>query len=176
MIKTRMALGFAALLVAVLALAVPAVPAGAQEYPGGGSITVVPVNPSPGQTITVTATGFEPGSPVTFTLFSAPIDLGTVNADASGVASASYALPSNFPLGAHTVQAAGTAPDGSPLTLSTTINVVPAGSTGTSPGRSGSLPRTGSDSTNLLRGAALLIAAGGAVVLVTRKRSARANA
>lgn len=65
----------------------------------------------PGQRINVDGT-FEPNSPVTVTLHSAPRVLGTVIADSEGIASGDVGIPLDAPLGAHRIHVSGFAADG----------------------------------------------------------------
>lgn len=176
---------------AVLALVAFAPAASAQTYTGQATVTVSDLVASPGEPITVVASGYAAGATVTFTLNSDPIHLGTATADAQGTARLTFTIPTGVPAGDHTLVASGLDASGNVLTLSTRLTVMAAGGnsggtggtggTGSGSGSgsgssSGSLPRTGSDNTNLVRAGALLIAAGGAAVLVTRKRSTRAKA
>lgn len=61
---------------------------------------------SVGETVTVTGDGFAPNDAVTMTLHSTPIPLGTATADAHGILSATFTVPS-ADLGSHTVVVAG---------------------------------------------------------------------
>jgi LPXTG-motif cell wall-anchored protein len=175
--RTTRALLAALVGVATLVLLAPA--AGAQDYPGGASITLNTPTVGQGGSVTATATGFQPGSDVTFTLASDPITLGTVKANDSGVASITFTVPSNFATGAHTVTATGIAPDGSPLSVSTTLMVTAAGTTPApvtpAPG-TGQLPRTGSDNTLLIQSGVILLAVGGMLAVAARKRSRKVHA
>ena len=139
-------------------------------------------------TVTCTATNFQSGSTVTFTIASTPTLLGTAVADASGTATLSTALPRGIDAGSHTVTASGVAADGTFVSTNTQGIVTPeaaAAANGTSAPATtagsgttsgGSLPRTGSDSVGLVKIAVLLVAFGGAVVLVTRKRRGQLTA
>ncbi len=168
--------GLAAALVVVLSIGLFAGTASAQgEYTGGGTLALDKTTATVGESVGATATGFESGASVAFVFNSDPVDIGTVTADADGVASTTFTVPS-VELGTHTVTATGiSATTGEVVTLSSQIEIVAIGTdgtgTGTGTGSDGSLPRTGSNSTDLLRVGALLVAAGGAVVLITRKRA-----
>jgi LPXTG-motif cell wall-anchored protein len=169
-------------LIAATALAVVAfaAPAGAQQYPPAVNfLTISDTTPSPGQTITITAQTFAAGSSVTVTLFSDPVVLGSSTADASGRIALQATIPTNTPLGSHTIVVDGTAPDGTPLSLSAAIQVVPAqGAGGTGGGgTSGNLPRTGDDSSIPLAKLGLVLAAlGGVVTAIAAKRRKAAAA
>jgi LPXTG-motif cell wall-anchored protein len=178
----------------ILALAVPA--HGQQYPPERLFITVSDSTPTPGQTITVTAATFASGSTVSFTFFSEPEDLGSDEADDNGEASRAVTIPSNANLGEHTITASGTAPSGASRSLSTNVTVVSAGGagagagagagtgagagagvstgagTGAARGAQGGLPRTGSDAVPLVRIGAVMLAVGGGLLYVTRRRRA----
>ena len=165
---------------AVMALTVlgMAAPAFAQQYPPAVNfLTISDATPSPGETITLTGQTFQAGSTVTLTLHSEPVVLGSATADAAGKMALQATIPSDTPLGSHTITADGTAPDGSPLSLSVSLTVVPAaanGGTGANNGNgngSGNLPRTGAEWTLLLTKLGIgLAAAGGVFVAVAAKR------
>ena len=72
----------------------------------------------------VNATGFAPGLDVTLTLHSTPTTLGVVPADSAGSIGTLMTLPPGTAPGLHTITLSGFAPDGLPMTLSATINVV----------------------------------------------------
>jgi hexosaminidase len=171
---------FAVMALTVLGMAAPAF---AQQYPPSVNfLTISDATPSPGETVTLTGQTFLAGSTVTLTLHSEPVVLGSATADAAGKMALQATIPSDTPLGAHTITADGTAPDGSPLSLSVSLTVVPAaanGGTGAnngngnggSSGNSGNLPRTGSEWTLLLAKLGIgLAAAGGVVTAVAAKR------
>jgi hypothetical protein len=142
--------------------------ASAGNYPAPrNSVVVDDASVGPGDDITITAKTFEAGSPVTFTLFSAPIVLGTVEAAADGVATLVASIPS-VPPGVHTIEASGTGEDGLPLTVSTEITVAGATAGG------GDLPRTGSDSSlPMARIAVSLLGVGALLVFAARWRQSR---
>ena len=62
---------------------------------------------APGGTLTVSGTGFTPGEPVVATLHSTPIELGTVTADADGVATLTFTVPADLEPGDHRVELVG---------------------------------------------------------------------
>jgi LPXTG-motif cell wall-anchored protein len=165
-------------LIAATALAVVAfaAPAGAQQYPPAVNfITISDTTPSPGQTITIEGQTFAQGSSITVTLFSDPVVLASAAADEAGHIALQATIPTNTPFGSHTLVVDGTAPDGTPLSLSASIQVVPADGTGTGTGGSGSgssnLPRTGDDTSIPLAKLGLALAAiGGLITAVAAKR------
>ena len=136
-------------------------------------------------TVTCTATNFQSGSTVTFTIASTPTLLGTAVADSSGTATLTAPLPSGIEAGTHTVTASGIAADGTPVSTGTQGTVSPAAAAAangsaapatTAATGGGSLARTGSDSSGLVKMGVLLVALGGGAVLITRKRRAQLTA
>jgi|SoiMethySBSTD1v2_1073268.scaffolds.fasta_scaffold118758_2 LPXTG-motif cell wall-anchored protein len=162
--------------VGLTAAAAVATPAGAQQYPPAGNLcTVSDTTVSPGQSITLTCGTYLGGATVTFTFFSAPVDLGSATADGSGVVTAELTIP-QAAAGAHTITATGQSASG-PLTNSVSLTVSASGSSGAGAGAgtsgTGGLPRTGDDSSvPLARAAIVLVAAGGALVFLARRRRA----
>lgn len=139
----------------------------AQTYPpGGNTATANDTTVAPGDAITLSAQIFQPGSTVTFTLFSAPVVLGTATANSSGVATLTTTIPAGTAAGTHTVEASGTGSTGAALTVVLSITVL-AGGTG--------LAVTGSPSTAPMTQIAIgAIAAGGLLLLLAnRRRSAK---
>lgn len=129
---------------------------------------------APGEEITITAQTFV--GEVSFTLFSAPVLLGTATANASGVATLVTRIPAGTTPGTHTVEASGTGIDGQPLVLRTTITVTGAGAGGGSGTGAGTLPKTGSSNSVPMSQIALgAIAGGGLLVLVANKRRKTAD-
>jgi LPXTG-motif cell wall-anchored protein len=162
-----------------MAVVLMAAPAAAQQYPPNvNGLTCPDTTPTPGQTITLEARTFAVGATATFDLQSVPVGLGTATADTSGVATLQATIPTGTTLGAHTITAVGAAPDGSALSLSCSITVVEADGAGAEDaGRSGSLPRTGDDSSIPLAKLGLALAAlGGVVTAVASRRRKRAAA
>jgi LPXTG-motif cell wall-anchored protein len=161
-----------------MAVVLMAAPAAAQQYPPNvNSLTVSDTTPTPGQTIGIEGRTFAAGAGVTVTMSSdAPVTLGTATADAVGIAALQATIPADTKLGAHTITAVGQAPDGTELSLSVSINVVADGS-GTGAAPSGSLPRTGDDSSIPLAKLGLALAAlGGIATAVASKRRKAAAA
>jgi hypothetical protein len=145
------------------------------DPPGSGPVGGVPNSPSAGDTFTVTATGFAADAPVTFGIYSAPVVRAVVNADASGSATATITIPAGY-AGAHSIVAAGKAPDGSDRFLRTNF-VLPGGSVTSSPSGGGGsasaaasdpsgsgLAKTGLDVTGFALLALLLLAAGASIL------------
>jgi hypothetical protein len=111
--------------------------ASAQTYPPPvRSITVDDPTPVPGQTITVT---FQTCRARTTALIGVGLSLAAApRADARGVATARFTLPTRMRPGRHTVLGACLAPDLRPLVLTTTITVAaPAAGSGGGGGAAG---------------------------------------
>ncbi|MBZ2199750.1 hypothetical protein KCQ71_26650, partial [Ruania sp. N2-46] len=116
-----------------------------------------------GVTQEVYGTGFEAGESVTATVTSTPFDL-TANADQQGNVVFSFAVGSDFELGAHHVILVGATSGEVPAANTDTDFVVVTGSGGNGNGN-GNLPDTGSGlPIGLPIGAGLLILLGGAAV------------
>jgi len=152
------------LLIALLALALPATVASAQTYPSTPTLTVdQPVVP-PCTTIILTGTGFLPNTLVTITVDGKVI--GTVMTDDTG----SYTFP--YTISCSEVDGAVltfTGNDGTNI-LSVSVTIKATVTTTAAPG---TLPRTGASDTTtfLLRLSILLVAVGGLIVVATRRRN-----
>lgn len=146
-----------------LALLVVAPAAQAQPgYEGGTTFTVSNPSPGCGSSVTLTGTGFAPNASVTLTEQGRGT-IGTVTTDANGNFSFVWTVPQPCTPGTVVI----TASDGTTV-MSVSITI---GETGGAPSPV-TLPRTGSDNGNLIRAGVLLVAAGGLLVLATRKRAA----
>lgn len=96
-----------------------------------------------GQQVTATIRGFRAGSSGILTFLSVETQVGTFTMPAAGPATATITIPTSATLGAHTVFAKGTAPNGGAAVASKGATVV-AGGTGTGGTRTGgTLARTG---------------------------------
>ncbi|GAA4170260.1 putative Ig domain-containing protein [Gryllotalpicola koreensis] len=147
----------------------------------GKAVTMV----TPGEKVTVEATGFAPKSFVDAYLYSTPTALGSGTTGATGSVSFSVTVPTTMPVGAHTLVATGFAPDGtvafatSGLRVSTAAAAAaaapPSTTASSAPATSLGLAVTGSDALPWLwLAAGLLLAgalAGAAHRLRPRKRS-----
>lgn len=141
------------------------------SYTGKCSIVLAPPSVKAGYPLTIVAKGFNSGAEVTFTIDKTLV-LGTAIANPGGVAQFQWDVPVDFPEGPHVVTATGDGcPD--PAQVSAELTVVSAVSDTND--TTGTLPQTGGDYTNLLRFGILLVAAGGLVVLATRKRSSEST-
>jgi len=156
------AVALATVLLAGLVLA--AGPVSAQYSPNEITTNVTVV--APGENFTVTGCCFDPDSKVDASFHSTPIPLGALTADSVGKVSGSFTVPDGVEPGAHKVVLSGMA-NGVALTLSADLQVDVAGTTAAA----GSLPVTGSNNTGPYTAiGAGLIVAGGALVLIVRRR------
>jgi hypothetical protein len=168
----------ALVVVTVLGLSAPS---GAQGYASTPSCTVSPSSVAPGATITVVASGFLPGSTVSFEIervraSRAPAAQAT--ADQDGTASVEITVPSTLPPGEYSVTCSGLDAEGAAVEVASIVRVVD----GTAGGGddddaigSDDLARTGSNSATLARVAVLLVAGGAALLLAGRKRAQRTS-
>jgi hypothetical protein len=102
---------------------------------------------------------------------STPVRVGTYAANAAGVVTGSFIVPANISLGSHTFVLTGTA-SGTVETATFVVTASPAASA--SPTTSG-LAFTGTNVAELVGSGAALVLAGGALIVVTRRRK-HANA
>lgn len=136
-------------------------------YEGGISIGTNAVNGTvtPGQTITVSGTGFPPGCDVVILVNGSSV--ATVTTDAAGSFSTGVTLGSSIS-GTVTIGAqAGSFVRTLTLTVATGTTPTPT------PAPATPLPRTGSDSTMRLTGMGLALVAAGGLALVTARRRTR---
>jgi hypothetical protein len=116
----------------------------------------------PGRRIVVSGTGFAPHSTVTVTVYSEPVVLATVTADATGAFSVPVTVPTDLPAGRHAFVALGVDPDGQPHSLRLDL-VVPAPGDG--------LPVTGAGVTLMVLTGLSLLAGGVAVRRLAARRA-----
>lgn len=140
-----------------LALALPVSAAWAQ-YPPANTIEMSDTTVTRGQNVTAQACCFS--GTVNWTAQSTPRSVGTSQADANGVATITFAVPSDFENGTHTLFASGFDVNGAPLTLSTTFTVT-----------SGGLTPTGSNSIPWLLIGVGAVTVGSTFVGVSKRRS-----
>jgi hypothetical protein len=145
----------------------------------GLSTSIIP----PGGSLTVSGSSYQPGEGITIVLHSFPATVGTTTADPSGNFSTTVTIPSDTPLGNHTITATGNT---SGTTASAGILVATSstsGAGGASSGSSGGVASTGSSSGGSLAftGAdlaatagvgAIALALGGMLVFAGRRRRA----
>jgi LPXTG-motif cell wall-anchored protein len=138
-------------------------------YPPGSSCTFGVFTSSTvtaaGQTITITAAGFQNDSTGEITFLSTPVSLGTFTANSAGVVTATVKIPANAAAGVHHINISGVAPDGSARVLSTRIVVGGAGS-------GSGLPLTGGQIGAASVLAVGLLGAGTLSVVASRRRKA----
>ncbi len=163
-----------AVLVGALAVApvvALSVGASAQTYPPSAcTVGTSQVTVSPGQTITVSISGFAPSTQVNLALDGQA--LGSITTDASGAGAGTVTIPSNISAGTHTLSATGTSAVGGDCDPSTTLTVPGAAAAGARGAAAGRLAFTGSSDTLPLVWigiAALTI--GAALVIGLRRRA-----
>ncbi|MEY2397284.1 MAG: hypothetical protein QOJ00_458 [Actinomycetota bacterium] len=160
---------------AVLALGLP-------SYVDRGVIP--PVEPAPhitlstnsvkaGDSITVTGGGFEAGEPVSGVVQSDPVGIGSTTSDAAGEIALTFTMPASVPAGAHTIRFTG-ADSGLVLTAPVTVVSSQVAATTSTTLRAAVTPapiaRTGNDSGDQSAIGFALLAAGGGLALIARRR------
>ncbi|MCD4549018.1 InlB B-repeat-containing protein [Schaalia sp. lx-260] len=152
----------------------PATPAFVQPR-----LTLARTEVAAGESLEIVVSGFMPGADVTFEAHSDPLTIGTITADAQGIARLTWKVPASFPAGEHTILATGLArgADGKEqmVTLSQKITVGAAEAkhngekkTTTSHVNSGQhLAVTGASTLTILLGSGILVLAGG---ILTKRR------
>jgi 5'-nucleotidase len=144
-------------------------PAGTPQAPAAvpaGAISVGSATAPVGGKVTISGNGFKPGTTVVLTLYSTPVDLGSVTVAADGTFTATVTLPSSVTAGSHTLLATGLASDG-------TVRYVVEAVTVTAPGAAGGLPVTGVDVNRVVLIAFALLMAGMVLVAGADGRLAR---
>lgn len=124
------------------------------------SVSLSATSARPGDSITVTGSGFGAGETVQVWIHSTPQLLVARVADASGTISAAVTIPSDTPVGAHSIRAVGLTSD---LEASAALKVVAVA------GGGGALGATGFSPIMAVVGG-LLLALGAGVYLVARRR------
>lgn len=148
-----------ALVAALAAFFIPAaVSAGVDPYAESAQVNVDDTTPTPGQSVTITLSGFGAGETVRVVVTPGNTVI-TVTADAAGAASVQFTAPAVA--GSYTVTGTGLTTS---RTDSVTIMVSAAG------GGGGVLPDTGSESSRLLRLGGVAAAFGAALVGVSMVR------
>ncbi|MER7274684.1 hypothetical protein ABT369_09525 [Dactylosporangium sp. NPDC000244] len=118
-------------------------PATAPPAPDGALTGATDTTPQPGQTITITGSGYKPNTTITVAIYSTPVTVGTVTTDGTGAFSATVTVPAGLAPGSHTLVAAGLAPDNTVRYLTAAVTVVPTAVA------TGPLPVTGAAVTGL---------------------------
>jgi len=75
--------------------------------PSSATATLSATSVRAGDDLTVTGTGFIPGEAVSVTLYSTPVEIGSVTADAAGQMSFTFTVPSDIEPGDHRVELVG---------------------------------------------------------------------
>ncbi|MBV9664167.1 MAG: hypothetical protein JOZ37_09380 [Actinobacteria bacterium] len=125
---------------------------------------------TPGQQVTISATGFTAGETAAIAANSDPIAVGTAVADSTGKVTKAVTIPTGLAAGPHTLTVTGAAKTATfPFTIAG-ANSSSGGSTSgiSGGGSSGALPRTGSSALSMLLWAALLFAFGRIAILLGR--------
>jgi hypothetical protein len=148
-------------------------PCQAGHYPPGSQKCTITVGTTPGQSVTVNANGFAPGSQVSASVPSLGLDLGTFTADNAGKVNDAITLPAGTAPGAYTVLLTGTDVNGA--ARSSTIVVTVKG-TGTTTGGGAASPETKTaafSTTEIAVLASVGVLAGGVLtsLIVARRRS-----
>ncbi|MCW4385525.1 putative Ig domain-containing protein [Salinibacterium sp. SYSU T00001] len=133
-----------------------------------GGLQGVPSSVTSGAELVISGTGFASFSPITLGMYSTPVPLGVVTADAAGAFSARISLPAGV-TGSHHIVALGVSGGGTQHALVEELSIAAVSAV---PGGSG-LQVTGTDSAGLgsAAGAALLLA--GLVLVGVVRRSRR---
>jgi len=145
------------------------VPAASAPLPTGQGTAL-----SVGQQVTLTGSGYLPGSTVTLVVYSTPTVLGTAVADANGSFTAQVTLPATLAGSHHSLVAAGVDGDGNPRNLRTDVTVAgaaAASSAAVAPASAGSLAYTGFSVAGPLVGALAALLLGAVLLLVSRRRA-----
>ncbi|MCI2957388.1 family 43 glycosylhydrolase [Agromyces atrinae] len=128
-----------------------------------------------GESVSFTASGFDAGERVDVTLYSDPILLGSVTADADGRIDASFLVPADVPPGEHTLRVAGAESGATGEAALTVLAAAVPGGPGTpggpgAPGTPGGIALTGVE---LLPGIALalMLLVSGGLLWFGRRRS-----
>ncbi|CAB4556352.1 MAG: hypothetical protein F2534_07385 [Actinobacteria bacterium] len=127
---------------------------------GTGSVALSDPTPQPGQTVTVTAGGFAPNSPVAIVLGPGGTTLGTTTASGTGSVSATFVVPGSE-AGGRTVVLSGTAPGGEPISRSVGVDVG---------GVADDMPSSGGDAAGVLVIAVGVLCAGALMWIVAARR------
>jgi hypothetical protein len=116
-------------------------------------------------------TGFEPGEMVQGTLYSTPVDLGTVTADANGMVVFSGTLATALEPGAHRIVMTGERSGTVEQAFTLAGPSAPSTSASSAPIKGGDLPGTGSGATSRLALAGVIaLALGAAAVIIAIRR------
>ena len=175
-IRIARLLGALALAVGLLFASAGAATAAPTPYPPPASGPTVVVNTGalqPGQSITLTFTGFTPNETITIIVYSDPVNLGSFTAGSDGAVTATVTLPTTLDQGAHTIVATGATSGRTPslaFTVSSGLVFTGEGQGGGS-GGGGGLAFTGIAVAGSLVVAIALLTAGTATLLAGRRKA-----
>lgn len=165
----RKLIGATLLLLGTLAFVGPT-PALAGGGPSDYADCFITADPStffPGDLVTITGTGFEPGFETTIEFDD--VTVGTVTTDASGSFTIEVIVPDDATPGAHSFSAICDTP-GNVSTTTVTVSSRGATTTSTTATSGGPLPRTGSEVEPLVVAGGVAVLAGLAFVMVAKRR------
>jgi hypothetical protein len=135
--------------------------------PAGASSSV-----APGATVTVSGSGYQPGSKVTVFVYSEPQLLTTTVADGSGNFTVTVTVPAGLAPGSHTLVAAGIDTLGNPRYFNLAVTVTADGVAKPAVTGAAKLAVTGADVTGPAIGGLAALALGGGLIVVARRRRA----
>jgi hypothetical protein len=134
---------------------------------------------SPGDSVTIQASGWEPSSDVVVAIHSDPVQIGTLTADANGGINGAVTIPADTQPGTHQIAAVGLDPSGELLGSAADVTILAAGGsddpTGGTPAAAspvavmGQLPYTGSSPLPLVFWAASLLVFGRMAMLLGKR-------
>jgi hypothetical protein len=156
-----------------LYVGVLAAPASAQYPPGGTTCGVSDTSIGPGDQITVSGSGFQAGSTVTFTLQPGDIELGSTTVGADGTfGPIVLTVPDSIAPGSYSLVCSGIDVEGNPITRTSPISILGAGAGGGAAftGTTLNVPLWMALIAGLLAAGVLLVVVGG-----RRRRSVRAG-
>jgi LPXTG-motif cell wall-anchored protein len=149
----------------------PEAPATSPTTPGGGgpssssSASISDGVVAPGQSVTISGSGFADGKELAMTFFSTPVKLGTTTSNGNGAFRASVSIPRNAAPGQHQLVVTGPGARGGTHRAIARVRVVGAGAASATPGE---LPRTGGSTGPLTVAGGLLLMLGWMLVRLSR--------
>lgn len=143
------------------------VPPSAPEPDGPMSAPADAKTPEPGESITVSGTGYAPNSRIDLVIYSSPQNLGSTMTDQSGAFSRAVTIPSGLS-GSHTITSFGVDSNGNSRVLALGVTIAATGTSGSS--GSGGLAVTGAPIVTILLTGILLVASGAASQFAGRRR------
>ena len=126
-----------------------------------------PSEVNPGSSVSLSAAGFQPGTPTNIAYCDAPrTDLGTATATSDGSVGVTVQVPAAAAGSSATLMVCGVSANGQLRQAAATVRLTGP----TTPTPPQALPRTGSDTTRLLASGTSLVVLGGAALLGARRR------